>query len=267
MIIFLGTSARLVRIDRASIFATQRFNYVKNEGYLTEFLWRYARLSLAQRGFDPSVKRLHPKNTRDPLVQLMRTKLSDVQEGNIAVEPHIFEAYKASLDENVPWWKLEVHDEGNAVVRSFVVGKPHFLAAGVRGRGTRCYIAQEVLQDGTGLKLGDFVYLKDAWRVKHEEIEKEGTTLRHLNENKVPHVPTVVCHGALPEQLTTSRTIWMQLNPEEDYCPINEHQHYRLVVEEIGKPLSQFKNSRELVRALCNVVEGVYKASIQTLSI
>ncbi|RPD52767.1 hypothetical protein L226DRAFT_496128 [Lentinus tigrinus ALCF2SS1-7] len=259
IIIFLGTFARLVYIDRACIFATQRFNYVEKEGWLTEFLWRYGRLTPAQRGFDPSAKRLHPKSTNEPLVTLMRQKRDAAMTGEIAVEPHILEAYKDSLDDMVPWWKLDVYDdEDKDTSRSFVVGKPHFLAPGVRGRGTRCYIAQEVLKDDEGrLKLGDFVYLKDAWRVKHDEIEKEGTTLKFLNEKKVPHVPTVICHGDLPDQLTVSRAKWIELFPkEEEEQRIKEHQHYRIVVKEIGKLLSQFENSGQLVKAMYNVVQA-----------
>ncbi|RPD57770.1 hypothetical protein L226DRAFT_615155 [Lentinus tigrinus ALCF2SS1-7] len=254
MIMFLGTFARLVCIDRACIFATRRFSYVENESWLMEFLWRYGKLTPGQRGFDPSARRLHPEES---LAQLMREKRDAAVDGKIAVQPHILEAYKDSLDDKVPWWKLDVYDEDEDVTRSFVVGKPHFLAPGVRGRGTRCYIAQEVLKDDKGKpKLGDFVYLKDAWRVKHDEIEKEGTTLKFLNKNNVPYVPTVVCHGDLPDQLTDSRAKWMEYNPGQDYYPIKEHQHYRIVVKEIGKSLSRFKNSRELVRALADVVEA-----------
>ncbi len=256
MIVFLGTSARLVRIDRSCVFATQRFNYVENEECLTEFLWRFARLSPAERGLDPTAQRLNPKNTRDPLVRLMREKLNAAKKAKEEnkLEPHIFEAYKASLsDDNVPWWKLEVCHEVADVAHFFLVGKPHFLAPGVRGRGTRGYIAVPLLDNGT---LGDFVYLKDAWRVKHDEIVQEGTTLEFLNHHKVPHIPTLVCHGDLPDQLT-SRAKWIELFPEEEEdCRIKEHQHYRIVVEEIGKPLSQFENSGQLVKAMYNVIQG-----------
>ncbi|RPD57772.1 hypothetical protein L226DRAFT_163652 [Lentinus tigrinus ALCF2SS1-7] len=254
MIIFFGTLARIVYIDRDCMFATQRFSYVKKEAWLTEFLWRYGKLAPVQRGFDPSAQRLDPT---EPLVQLMRQKRDAAVNGETPVEPHILEAYKDSLDDKVPWWKLDVYDEDEDFSRSFVVGKPHYLASGVLGRGTRCYIAQEVLKDDQGqFKLGAFMHMKDAWRVKHDEIEKEGTTLKTLNENNVPHVPTLVCHGDLPDQLTVSRAKWMEFNPGQDYYPIKEHQHYRIVVQEIGKPLSQFKNSRELVRALADVVQA-----------
>ncbi|RPD57786.1 hypothetical protein L226DRAFT_573521 [Lentinus tigrinus ALCF2SS1-7] len=261
MIIFLDTFARLVYIDCACIFATQRFSYVEKEGWLTEFLWCYGRLIPAQRGYDSPVQLLDPK---EPLVRLMRKKRHAAVNGKIAVEPHTLEAYKDSLDEQFPWWKLDVYDEEKHFSRSSVVGKPHFLASGVRGRGTQCYIAQEVLEDEKGKPmLGDFVYLKDVWRVKHDEIDKEGTTFKFLNKNKVPHVPTVVCHGDLPDQLTISRAKWMELNPGQDYYPIKEHQHYRIVVEENGKPLSQFENSDQLIKAMYNVVQDL-TSSIET---
>ena len=247
MVIFLGTLARIIRIDRFGIFATDRFNYRTQEKKLTEFLWRYARLSAAQRGHDNSATRINPSFPRDDLVHKMWDKLKEAK-------GHVADIFNASLSGNGPWWKLQVPDEKTGKIRWYVVGKPHFQAPGVNGRGTRCYIAVELHENGT---LGDFVYLKDVWRVKHDDIEKEGTTLNRLNEGKVPNVPTLVCHSELPNQLTQSSAKWREFfPPERSHCPLNEHQHYRLIVKEIGKPLSQFTNSAELIKALLHILEG-----------
>ena len=155
----------------------------------------------------------------------------------------------------------------------FAVGKPHFYSGGVVGRGTCGYIAVpldeknkpmplRIDKDGKALPLAEackfapagtddksqksdfrdvyFVYLKDAWRVDHPGIEKEGAVLHVLNEHKVPFVPTLLYHGDLAEQDTLSYSRWPAYHEKEDPidCPLKAHQHYRLVVAEVGKPLS-----------------------------
>ena len=43
---------------------------------------------------------------------------------------------------------------------------------------------------------------------------------------------------------------------EEERCPLKSHKHYRMVVKEVAKPLSTFKNGRELVMILIHVLYG-----------
>ncbi|KAI8976342.1 hypothetical protein BD414DRAFT_539335 [Trametes punicea] len=74
------------------------------------------------------------------------------------------------------------------------------------GRGTRGYVALDC-------ETKRFVWLKDAWRVHYELVEKEGTILAQLNEKKVRNVPTLVCHGDIRNQTTKSPSVWEQKNP------------------------------------------------------
>ena len=57
--------------------------------------------------------------------------------------------------------------------RKFLVGKPHFLAAGVTGRG-RGYV--DLPLDNSGKPSGLYTYLKDAWRIEIQGVEKEVTS-------------------------------------------------------------------------------------------
>ncbi|KAI0753087.1 hypothetical protein C8Q80DRAFT_1351432 [Daedaleopsis nitida] len=258
MIIFLGDYARIIRFDRSSIFATKKFNYKTETWKLTEFLSRYARLSSVERGHDCTATRIRPGT---PLYDKMQKK-GAVESGDNAQQ-----LFSSSLDPKWPWWQLEI-PVGTARFRRFLVGKPHFIAPGVAGRGTRGYVALPV--DGKG-KVGEkFVYLKDAWRVDHPGIEQEGSILKELKKKNVRYVPTLVCHGDLPgpEQVTDWRSYWKECHPEEnpDDCPLKRHQHYRLVVKEVGKPLDQFGDcSGSLILAiLCclHAHEDAYKAGI-----
>ncbi|TBU39517.1 hypothetical protein BD309DRAFT_423034 [Dichomitus squalens] len=268
-VIFFGHYARVIRFDRSGVVASDKINYAKDGSRLTEFLVRYCRMKETNRGHDPTATRI--ERTDDLFDKLKKHGKKAVAE---SPEGHIPQLFDATLDESWPWWKLEVFnegadgegadgegadedgaDEGTDTWQSFAVGKPHFLSDGIVGRGTRGYIA--VPLNSSGEPTGSFVYLKDAWRVNHPGMEKEGDVLRALNKAKVHHVPTVVCHGDLPGQDTLSYNNWAQYHSDEtpEKCPLKAHQHYRVVEAEVGKPLSQFANGRELVVAiLCCIV-------------
>ncbi|KAI0645269.1 hypothetical protein C8Q79DRAFT_911766 [Trametes meyenii] len=244
MLLFLGDFARIVRIDRAGIFATEKFNYRKPYGgRVTEFLHRYGALSHVGRGHDMTAVRLDPKSND---AEEMRARVKDLGE-----DDYVGALFKKQLREDWPWWKLEVPDELTGQTRRYLVGKPHFQAPGVAGRATRGYVALEA--EPTEGQTARFVYLKDAWRVVSDDIDKEGTVLQELHQHNVKFIPTLVCHGDIFGQRTQTQDVWPKYHKGKE-CPLKTHQHYRLVVEEVGKPLEEFANGHELVAAfLCCV--------------
>ena len=204
MVVLLGDYARIVRFDHSSIFATTKFNYKTHTHMLGEFLWRFSRQTPVMRGHDPTAKRIE---RGDHLWDKMVAKKG----ADSQADDYVQMLFNDSLDESWPWWQLEVpvatpsgktRASVRRCTRRFVVGKPHFMAPGVTGRGTRGYVALPL--DDTDNLDEAFVYLKDAWRVDHDGIEKEGDILRELNDAKVCFVPTLICHGDLggPEQTT-----------------------------------------------------------------
>ncbi|TFK88444.1 hypothetical protein K466DRAFT_662290 [Polyporus arcularius HHB13444] len=256
MIILLGDFARIVRFDRSTIFATNKFNYKTNEHMLSDFIWRYSRCTSVARGHDPTATQIERGD-----------KLWNAMIAKKGTDPnptdHVQKLFYESLDEAWPWWQLEVQVEPPSgkprtrlhCTRKFLVGKPHFQASGVTGRGTRGYVALPL--NNSGRLCEPFVYLKDAWRVDHTGIEKEGDTLHELNQADVPYVPTLICHGDLkgPEQTTDWRSLWKQYYPDE--CPLQRHQHYRLVVKQVGKPLTEFgPGFDDLVMAIGCILEA-----------
>ncbi|PIL33442.1 hypothetical protein GSI_04064 [Ganoderma sinense ZZ0214-1] len=252
MVIFVGLSARLVRFDRSSVFVTRRFD-ITGSDVLIDFLARYTHLFPEDRGHDTTARYIDP-TARDSsfLADKMRRYLQDAKTRK--EEDYVIEMWGASLDERWPWWKLRVSDELTKKDRWFVVGKPSFQAHGILSRGTRCYVAVELLTDADENETlaKHFVYLKDCWRVAvdttdddSEGIQKEGKTLRRLNEAKVAHVPTLVAHGDI-QGLATQAPDVLKVH-EKHRRRMKSYHHYRLVVEEVGKPLSQFKNSGQLL--------------------
>ena len=254
MVLFLGDYARVVRFDRSGIVASEKLDYKRDGSELTDFFVRYAGLGPTKRGHDPSATRISPT---DALWEQLKQHGADAAEKD--PKDHVQRLFNQSLDETWPWWKLCVRDEESGMDRWFAVGKPHFYAGGVAGRGTRGYIAVPLDDDGKEVNsAGKFVYLKDAWRFNHKGMEKEGMILRALNDAKVPYIPTLLYHGDL-DQSTKSYDIWPNYHEGKTRraCPLKLHQHYRLVVAEVCKPLSEFENAFQLVWALFCCITGM----------
>ncbi|TBU26971.1 hypothetical protein BD311DRAFT_697497 [Dichomitus squalens] len=246
MLVFFGKYYRIVRFDRSGIFATQKMDYLLNDRLLIEFIWRYVQLSPEDRGYDTTVLRI---DQNSELAGKMRQRRDDLEKAQ--PDHYLTALWTEALDSRRPWWKVKVEDDITKKDLWYVVGKPNFQAPGVRGRGTRGYVALPLKIGEDGEQLGEkFVYLKDAWRVVAEGIMPEGTTLKTLNDYKdVPFIPTLLSHGDVTGQSTRSPVVWELLHPGKT-CPLKQHQHYRSVVAEVGKPLSSFKDSYQLVKAV-----------------
>ncbi|CDO78197.1 hypothetical protein BN946_scf184974.g5 [Trametes cinnabarina] len=260
-----GSHARISRWDRAGVTTTKRFNYKKEPEKLLEFFWRLSRLTPAQRGHDASATLV---GARSSDYKLMRSRADKPRlVGGLAFQEHAREAFQKSLKDS-RWWKLKVDDESDPAsgpkTRYFLVGRPHFTAAkGLVGRATRGYVGID-LEDPDG----PFVYVKDAWRVDHEGIRKEGEILGYLNAESVENIPTRVCHGdVLPAdfQRTVTHEVWWERNPGATTSPVKVHRHYRLVVKEVCLPMKDFKNGKELVKLIARCIEAhgnAYKKGI-----
>ncbi|GBE82886.1 hypothetical protein SCP_0412730 [Sparassis crispa] len=249
-VLLLGDCARIFRWDRAGAIVTHRFNY-KNTDYLTEFLWRFSHLEEQQQGYDLSAELVEPGSTDYKL-------MNDMAHKKLPVNDYARQSFEKSIaDPSWARWKLRivsgmeltnVNATNEDDVRYFLVGKPHFKAFGMAGRGTRGYVAIDC-------KEKRFVFLKDAWRVNLPGIEQEGTVLDRLNNVKVTKIPTLVCHGDVPEQATVTQSYW---TPSQDgeMNPIKGHIHYRLVVVEVCRPLSDFRDGQELVKVFLDCIDA-----------
>ena len=56
-------------------------------------------------------------------------------------------------------------------------------------------------------------------------------------------------------QQTVSQKYWTAREPGAQ-CPMKTHRHYRIVVREVGLPMSYFKNAKELVYLLARGISG-----------
>ncbi|TFK80040.1 hypothetical protein K466DRAFT_605668 [Polyporus arcularius HHB13444] len=204
-------------------------------------------MSPAQRGHDSSATRVTPGSAEHELMS-KRANTPIVQDGHDIGE-HARLLFRQTLTES-PWYRLEVVCEQNQ--RHFLVGAPHYVSYG-SSCGTRGYVAIDCSDSE-----GPFVYLKDAWRVDRDGIEREGDVLQYLNDEQVDGVPTLVCHSDVegPGQVSDSQEVWKIRHPQTGHCIMKKHCHYRLVVKEVGLSMSQFENAQELIYLLSTCIEA-----------
>ncbi|KAL6308492.1 hypothetical protein BKA93DRAFT_516511 [Sparassis latifolia] len=273
-VLILGDCVRIIRWDHAGAIVTHKFNYMTTE-HLGEFLWRFSHMTDEQQGYDMSAVPVVPGSADYELMSKMAMPMDppDPSKGDYARRSFVKSLDLKASNEDGPdeWlcWKFTIvpekwrqkgdvstdrpiatdanSDEDRATppsnvsempaARHFLVGKPHFESPGMTGRFTRCYIAV----DCEGKK---FVFLKDVWRVDLEDIEMEGRILQTLNKEGVENIPTLECHGDVEGRYQQTK-----------------HAHYRLVVEEICRPLKDFRNSRELVKIIAECIDAHWQAT------
>lgn len=132
---------------------------------------------------------------------------------------------------------------------TLVIGRHHARNYSPTGRGTKGYFAYIVGQKR-------LVFVKLAWRSMSENIYPEHKTYQTLYDHNVPNIPQIitgedVCHAATREPLRTRTQEFMT----SAWKPL-ERRQYRLVIETLGLPLSEYRDSFALVHATRDSVFG-----------
>ncbi|EAU81338.1 other/FunK1 protein kinase [Coprinopsis cinerea okayama7 len=249
-VFIFGSLARIVRWDRAGFVFTEAFNYLNYPELLGDFLWRYIHLSPTDRGFDATVERVLSETPDWHLIQ-RRADTPRKLKGH-DVDEHVRMLFQETIRTGRRY-KLSVQG------RYFLIGQPHIRSPVASSRGTRGYIAIDTMNPD-----GPFVFLKDTWRVLRGDLRKEGDVLLDLNtpeeepQRGRKYIPTLVSHGDVEGgwQKTDSQDFWAELNHPDSSktCPLKTHQHYRLVVKEVGLPITEFKNGREMLTIILHGV-------------
>ncbi|KAH7906620.1 hypothetical protein BJ138DRAFT_1093898 [Hygrophoropsis aurantiaca] len=222
-----GKFARLFRWDRSGTAVTERFDYRERPALLLDFFRRYSRMSRTARGYDPTVRFATPAEEAIALTALAE------------------EGYEDRIDPKYPTTVLEIYDQAENENKYFYVGRPEVEPSSLVGRATKAYIAVDA-------KTLAVVFVKDCWRVTSPGMEKEGDTLRKLNQAGVRHIPTLLCAGDVGGDDAQST---------KSYCLIDQpwrigdqkltpHSHYRQAVDVVGKTVHEITSSRQLVRVI-----------------
>jgi hypothetical protein len=227
--ILLGKrTATILRWDRAGAIATESIDY-NNSPHLVEFFRRYSCASPAMRGMDQSVSEPTP---------------TEAVEARRALD----------LDATVRLFKLEIPRAGSTS-NFFITQAPKATAYTPPGRATRVFTVYDITNNKK-------VLLKDSWRINLPDIHAEGLTYKKLMDAKVRNIPRCVASGDIKTDKYHStktnkyytaewaRNISVHLIP---------HRHYRLVLDVIGRPLTKFTSSYEMVTAVRDALIGEFQ--------
>ena len=230
-VLIVRDTARLFRWDRSGTIVSEAFKY--NESfYLVEFFRRYSKALPEMRGNDQSVS--------DP------TPLEATQARQFL-----------TVDNNAPLVKLAIpHTDGSSLY--YIAPISRVTPYTPPGRATRGFPAYDVSR-------GKLVYLKDSWRVDVPDIWPEGCVYEKLKTFKVRNIPDCLLSGDIATvQYHASKTCTYL---KEDWACVSEaqlkhfipHRHYRLTLDVIGRPLTNFRTSFEMVHAVRDAIIGEFK--------
>ncbi|KAF7439765.1 hypothetical protein PC9H_000101 [Pleurotus ostreatus] len=234
--------ARFIRFDRSGALVSERFDFTDDCTPLIRFFSRFSKMTQAGRGYNPTVQ----------VADELETKVAHERLSEWAPNPR----YER------PVFKMEVHDDREQAggkrpnkprPRKFLVWGSFADPDLPLGRATRGYPALEVT-DGVenAPKDAPIMFLKEQWR--STALRQEIDILRDLNDKGVEHVPTLICGGVLPGQVTQTGLYATGRSGEKE---IAERAHVRFVVLEVGRPLERFSSSKEMFKAVYDAFQGI----------
>ncbi|KAI6097159.1 hypothetical protein F5141DRAFT_1255676 [Pisolithus sp. B1] len=222
-IVVFGDHARLVRWDRSGAVVSARFNYVDNANLLVDFLWRFSHLSREDRGHDPTVS---------PASDLSEETAQEIR------ETLNLKAGTALLKFDIP------HKDGH---KSFY--GPHFPhpVRSLIGRSTRTVPVCDLVE-GRPCK----AFLKEYWRLAGVRGEVE--VYAHLARYDIPHIAPLLCGGDVPHGETRTHERTKHSSPVMHLCL------HRLVLDFVGRRLTEFECTKELAWAVLHAMKAHWKA-------
>lgn len=185
-----GSCARFLRWDRSGCIVSESFDIREHPEVLCEFLARFSQTTSEVRGHDPTIIAALPQEEellRDTLrahvayqlgvegVELDHAMREHYHPGSVSVVSVLAHGEVANADN----------------LHRFLVSRPVVSPLHLTGRSTRGFWAVDALTRRV-------VFLKDTWR---SSIETEGEVLQRLGEAGVRNIPSVSCHGDVPDRI------------------------------------------------------------------
>ncbi|KAG2015245.1 other/FunK1 protein kinase [Coprinopsis cinerea AmutBmut pab1-1] len=248
-----GSFCRIIHWTRSCATVTREFDLDSIEGssWLLDFLWRFSRATPEYRGHDKSFVPI--SDSVSP---------TDAYEAKLARE-----ALNATSEE--PLYKVGVKDEFSGetsyyIIRGVPVTQTHYFPV---GRGTRGFIAYNCQFDAEATspmereKTGsELVFLKDTWRI--DGYDTEGEVYLRLQKSQVRNIAPRLTSGDV--SVTVQEAKFHKCGPPNGRkVQARVHYHYRLVLDRIGKPLSEFSYSWEMVTAVLHALQAHLDAYIK----
>ena len=224
-VLIVKDTARILRWDRSGTLVTEAIKY-NTSHHLAEFFRRYSEASPEMHGIDQSV-----------------------------MDPTLAEAVMArqalNLDNTVPLVKLTIPDTDGSPLY-YIAASPRVTPYTPPGRATCGFPAYNVSRCMP-------VFMKDSWRVDVPDIWMEGLVYNKLKAAGVRHVPDCLSSGDIfTTRYHATKTCKYVNAPWACYSTAHfvPHRHYRLTLDVIGRSLTTFRSSYELVSVLHDAIIG-----------
>lgn len=256
-IVLSPNQAHIIRWDRAGAVVSEGFNPTLDP-WIFRLLWRYSQATPRQRGFDESAR----KSDDDHFKGLFESAIIRYRKACQGLKRVPFSHEHVDLGAILSWpiYKVDVPN-GASAVRPCLVGRPFYAAHSPVGRGTRVYVAYDLVTSQLQI-------LKDAWRPEYEDRIPEHVAYKNMKKKSIEFVPEVICGGDIPSgpeeplQATTTQDLAVEQESAGWRRPCATTQikfrklvHYR-ILEDIALPLEQLNNSCELLMALRDIATG-----------
>ncbi|VDC00969.1 unnamed protein product [Peniophora sp. CBMAI 1063] len=249
-VLIFGLQARLLRTDHSGVIVTEAFDYTKGDLF-TEFLWRFDRAldgdGTGKAGVDTSVT---PLAQDDDVVLKARQAFANAEDEL----PYV-------ITPETPLRKIIVWDEYTCAPSEAPPARELIVAPSVQhsfsplGRYTLSFPAYDP-------ETNSVCWMKDAWRIAVDGFEKEGDTYAKLTklEGIEGLIPEVLCAGDVRDSEGKKQATETQDHVGADWAAhtynIHRYVHYRIVFKTIGRPLTTFKNTKELVQAMADALKA-----------
>ncbi|KAJ3512352.1 hypothetical protein NLJ89_g3568 [Agrocybe chaxingu] len=229
MVFMNHKEVRFLRADRSAIIVTAAIDYRSDSQKLAEFLWRFSRMTDAQRGIDPTVRLA----TDDEIISAQ--PLMEHLPQDDKVRPfRIFKVYN-----------------GDGSVREVIGRDGPTEADSPTGRATRAFPVYD-------FDTSTVMFLKDTWRANVDGMEKESDILKELKDKKVRNVPKIVAGEDVPGpfQTTLSQNYAKESWRAGRIADLVTRTHHRFLEDFVGKHLCTFKNAKQLLRVVSDAFDA-----------
>ncbi|KAI9511079.1 hypothetical protein F5148DRAFT_994260 [Russula earlei] len=231
LVMIAGDHARLIRWDRGGAIVTEPIFYDK-VSYLFDFFMRYDHATPESRGHDPTVC---------PATVYEKKRICGV----------------SGFDDNEHLLSISIpnpHDTEKST--RYIVPAPCPRPDIPIGRWTRATIAYNI-------ETLEPVLLKDSWRVLIDDILPEGNVYEILRQACVPNIAEFMhAYDVGDAAFHESRTHYFagQYGTSDQKKIQKErmthHRHYRILLRTIGRELTGFKRSQEMVNAIYDALKA-----------
>ncbi|VDC04366.1 unnamed protein product [Peniophora sp. CBMAI 1063] len=249
-VLIFGMKARLLHTDHSGIIVTEAFDYTGGDLF-TDFLWRLDRAldgnGTSEAGVDTSVTALAHE---DDVVSKARQAFAKAKdELPYVVTPEM------PLRKIIVWDEYACSPGNEPPTRELIVPPAVEHSFSPLGRYTLTFPAYDAATDSV-------CWMKDAWRLDEDGFEKEGDTYAKLAklENIEGLIPEVLCAGDVRNSDGTRQATATQDHVGADWASksqnIHRYVHYRIVFKTIGRPLTTFKNTKELVQVMADALRA-----------